>query len=84
MRSMSTTALYGLRDYLYGTLSTKDMIWLVEQLGSYIRKDESLPPYTLEELNARIAKSEQDAAEGRYMSHQEVFESINHFNTLLS
>ncbi len=49
-----------------------------------IRKDETLPPYTLEELNARIAKSEQEAVEGRYMSHQEVFESINHFNTLLS
>jgi len=42
-----------------------------------IRKDETLPPCTLEELNARIAKSEQDAAEGRYMSHQELFESIN-------
>ena len=42
-------------------------------MRSMIRKDESLPPYTLEELNARIAKSEQDAAEGRYMSHQEVF-----------
>ena len=74
---MSTTALYGLRDYLYGTLTTSDMIWLVEQLGSYIRKEEKLKPYTIDELNARIAKSESDAAEGRYKSHKEVFEALN-------
>lgn len=29
---MSTQALTGLRDYLYGTLSTNDMMWLVEEL----------------------------------------------------
>ena len=30
--NMSTQALTGLRDYLYGTLSTNDMMWLVEEL----------------------------------------------------
>lgn len=29
---MSTQSLTGLHDYLYGTLSTNDMMWLVEEL----------------------------------------------------
>ena len=29
---MSTATLTSLRDYLFGTLSTSDMIWLVEEM----------------------------------------------------
>jgi len=47
---MSTQALTGLRDYLYGTLSTNDMMWLVGELQNYIRKEDLPKPYTKEEL----------------------------------
>ena len=73
---MSTATLSGLRDYLYGTLSLEDMMWLVEELTGYIRKENELKPYTMEELEARIDKSERDAAEGRFKTHEEVFAKI--------
>lgn len=73
---MSTATLSGLRDYLYGTLSADDMIWLVEELTGYIRKENELKPYTMEELDARIDKSERDASEGRFKTHEEVFANI--------
>ncbi|MBO4551554.1 MAG: hypothetical protein J5733_12555 [Bacteroidaceae bacterium] len=73
---MSTQALTGLRDYLTGTLSTNDMMWLVEELKEYVRKGEALEPYTIEELHERIAQSERDFAEGRYFTDDEVFEDL--------
>ena len=52
---MSNTALNGLRDYLYGTLSPSNMIWLGTQLTEYgKKKEEALKPYTKEELIARF------------------------------
>lgn len=73
---MSTATLNGLRDYLYGTLSIDDMVWLVEELSGFVRREGDLKPYTLDELDARIDKSESDAAEGHYKTHEEVFASI--------
>ena len=73
---MSTTTLYNLRDYLYGTMSADDMIWLVEELTNYIRKGDDIQSYTIEELDSRIDKSERDAIEGRYRTHEELFASI--------
>ena len=74
---MSTAALSGLRDYIYGTLSTEDMIWLVEELKSHVRRDDKQEPYTMEELHARIAQSERDFAEGRYFTDDEVFADLD-------
>jgi len=73
---MSTQALTGLRDYLTGTLSTNDMMWLVEELKEYVRKDEAHIPYTIEEIHERIAQSERDFAEDRYFTDDEVFEDL--------
>jgi hypothetical protein len=74
---MSTQALTGLRDYLTGTLSANDMVWLVEELAGFLRKDDALKPYTIEELHARIAKSERDFAEGHYMTSEELFSDLD-------
>ena len=52
---MSTATLTNLRDYLYGTLSAEEMLWLVDELTDHIRKGDKLKPYTIEELHARIA-----------------------------
>ena len=73
---MSTTLLEGLRDYLCGTLSTDDMMWLVGEMEEYVRKEGTPKPYTMEELQERIAKSERDAEEGRFRTHEEVFADI--------
>ena len=73
---MSTTTLYSLRDYLYGTMSADEMMWLVEELTNYIRKGDDIQSYTIEELDSRIDKSERDAIEGRYRTHEELFASI--------
>ena len=70
---MSTTALTNLRDYLTGTLSREDMMWLMEEMRDFMRgKEENLKPYTIEEIHAMIEESERDIAEGRVTSHEEV------------
>jgi uncharacterized protein YeeX (DUF496 family) len=70
---MSTTALTNLRDYLTGTLSPDDMMWLVEEMKNFMRgKEGNLKPYTIEEIHAMIEESERDIAEGRVTSHEEV------------
>ena len=74
---MSTATLLGLRDYLYGTLSADDMVWLVQELTDYVRKDGVQRPYTTEELHERIAKAERDFAEGRYYTDDEVFRDLD-------
>ena len=70
---MSTTALTNLRDYLTGTLSREDMMWLMEEMRDFMRgKEENLKPYTIEEIHAMIEESERDIAEDRVTSHEEV------------
>jgi len=73
---MSTVALNGLLDYLSGTLTAEDMVWLTEQLKRRIHNGDTVAPYTSEELHARISKSEQDYSEGRYTSHEDLFASL--------
>lgn len=70
---MSTTALTNLRDYLTGTLSTDDIMWLVEEMKDFMRgKEEKLKPYTIEEIHTMIEESERDIEEGRVTSHEEM------------
>ena len=74
---MSTATLSNLRDYLCGTLSTSDMIWLVEEMKNFMRgPEEKLKPYTMEELNARIDQSERDIAEGRVYEFDDVMHEL--------
>ena len=69
---MSTATLSNLRDYLCGTLSISDMIWLVEEMKNFMRgPEEKLKPYTMEELNARIDQSERE--KGRLPSQPSPF-----------
>lgn len=72
---MSTATLTGLRDYLYGTLSPANMLWLAAQLTEYAGKQQEAPlkRYTMDEINAMIDKSEADIAAGRTVSDEEVW-----------
>ena len=78
---MSTTALSGLRDYLCGTLTPANMLWLSDQLADYAHQQqaEQLPPphrrYTMDEINAMLDEAERQAAAGESMTNEEFFRS---------
>ena len=70
---MSTAALTSLRDYLTGTLSSADMIWLIEEMKDFTKSpEERLKPMTMEEINARLDQAERDFEAGRGIPHEEV------------
>ena len=71
--NMSTQALSGLRDYLTGTLSPSNMLWLSAQLADYAKKHETpVKRYTIEEINIMLDKAEADFAAGKGIPHEEV------------
>ena len=74
---MSTTALTNLRDYLTGTLSPDDMMWLATQLTEYTKKeDHSLKPYTKEEINSMLDEAEANIAAGNVIDDEEVWREL--------
>jgi hypothetical protein len=62
---MSTAALTNLRDYLTGTLSPANMLWLSEELADFAKK-KAAPPcrLTLKEMNAILDRAEEEIAAG--------------------
>ena len=72
---MSTTALQGLLDYLFGTLSTSNMRWVAEHLVMQADKVENpdLKPYTMDEINAMLDEAEADFAAGKGIPDEEVW-----------
>ena len=75
---MSTVTLQNLLDYLKGTLSSSNMLWLSERLQECAKEknDQELKPYTIEEIHARIAQSELDSAKGRVYEFDDVIREI--------
>ena len=73
---MSTQVLTGLRDYLYGTLSPANMLWLAEELKQHVLKLQNQTPYTKADINAIIDESERQLAAGKYKTHDEVFKEL--------
>lgn len=70
---MSTATLTNLRDYLYGTLSPANMMWLGTQLTERAMKEEHTPePYTMEEINTILDVAEAEIAEGIGTPHEEM------------
>ena len=69
---MSTATLNNLLEYLYGTLTPDNMRWVGKHLIEHADKEETLKPYTIEEIHAMIAESETDIAAGRTISHEEM------------
>lgn len=75
---MSTTALQGLLEYLYGTLTPSSMRWVAEHLVEQANKVEEpakepeLRRYTMAEVNAMLDEAEANFAAGRGIPHEEV------------
>ena len=77
---MSTTALTGLRDYLCGSLSLANMLWLSQQLADYVQQQQAyqnLLPHTKEELCAALDIAEKQFEAGEYVSNEEVIKGID-------
>ena len=74
---MSTTALQGLLEYLYGTLTPKNMRWVADHLIEHANQaeDSNLKPYTMEEINAMLDEAEADIAAGRVIPDEESMRS---------
>ena len=73
---MSTKSLSGLVDYLCGTLSREDMLFVSQKLSDCAMEqadEEPLPPYTKEEMNAMLDEAEERFAQGIYYTNEEVF-----------
>lgn len=71
---MSSTALQGLLDYLYGTLTPSNMRWVADHLIERAEMAEEPPMkrLTIEEVNAMIDQAEANFAAGRGISDEEV------------
>lgn len=76
---MSSTALNGLLEYLYGTLSADNMCWVATHLMERADKIKGaeLRPYTMEEINDRLDKAEQDFDAGLGRTSEEVFKRLD-------
>ncbi len=72
---MSTSALTGLLEYLYGTLSPSNMRWVGEHLIEYANKEEKerLRPYTMQEIDNMLDEAEKAFEAGDYLTNDEVF-----------
>ena len=76
---MSLETLTSLRDYLYGTLSTENMLWLAGQLESYAKSVEK-DIYTKEDIYNIINEGEKQISDGKYKTTEEVFSVYKELN----
>ena len=76
---MSNTALQGLLDYLYGTLTPDNMRWVGKHLVMQADKVEKpdLKPYTMEEINAMLDAAEADFEAGKGIPDEEVWHELD-------
>ena len=74
IKTMSETTLLNLRDYLFGTLTESNMLWLAKQLLEHVKTEEKpLKPYTIEEIDSMLNEAEADFETGNYLTNEEVF-----------
>lgn len=72
---MTEKALNNLSEYLCDTLSNEEKTALAWELNMSTM-DNSLPPYTEEEMRAMIEEGEEDIKAGRVYNSEEVFERM--------
>jgi hypothetical protein len=77
---MSTATLSNLLEYLYGTLSPSNMRWVGEHLIEYAKREETeetLQPYTKEELLERAEEGRRQIALGNYCTMEELLQELD-------
>ncbi len=73
---MKTETLLKLISFLSETLSKEDMRWLGQQLIDESERQSPLKAYTMEEIHQMIKAGEEDIAEGRYITNEELFDDL--------
>ena len=69
---MSTTALTGLLEYLYDTLTPSNLRWVGEQLINEANQQEHpMERYTIEEILDMVEKGRQQIDQGEWISHED-------------
>ena len=69
---MSTTALTGLLEYLYDTLTPSNLRWVGEQLINEANQQEHpMERYTMEEILDMVEKGRQQIDQGEWISHED-------------
>ncbi|MBO7419205.1 MAG: hypothetical protein J6U14_09785 [Bacteroidaceae bacterium] len=76
---MSTTALSGLLEYLYSTLSPSNMRWVGEHLIERASQKEGLPlkHYSKEEMNAMLDQAEANFEAGLGIPDEEAWDELD-------
>lgn len=78
---ISTATLSSLLEYLYGTLSPSNMRWLgehlIEQAQKEEQREETLTPYTREELLERAEEGRRQIAMGNYCTMEELLQELD-------
>ena len=72
---MSEATLTSLLEYLYGTLTLSNQLWVVERLIEHA-KGGSLRPYTMEEINTILDVAEQNFEAGLDIPGEDVFRDL--------
>lgn len=76
----NTTALQNAWHTILGfNLTTANKRWIADHLYQQIREEEELQPYTIEELQDRIAESEAQYEAGEYYTRDEVHRLMDKF-----
>ena len=59
------------------TLSLPEQVKVIERMQANVQRlsQESVAPYTMEEIDARLDEAERDIEEGRYYTTDQVFHS---------
>ena len=75
---MSTTTLTGLRDFLYSTLTTNNMLWLGTQLTERAKEQEGLSsePYSKDDIEAMVTEGVRQAVAGLSQDSDEMFREL--------
>jgi hypothetical protein len=75
---MSEATLTSLLEYLYGTLTPSNQLWLAERLMEHAAAEEgeTLKPYTIEELHQMVAEGEREFAEGKWQDSEDMFREL--------
>lgn len=83
---MNAVSLNNLWVYLQGlTLTADNKRWIADHLYEQARQEESVLPYTMEEINARLDEAERQVATGQLIDEEDIIneleESVSYHQT---
>jgi len=74
---MSTAILKSLLDYLDGTLTPDNMLWLAGRLTESAQRREQQEPYTVEQLKQMVEDGRRQISAGQCTDSEELFARLD-------